>query len=270
MITWRIRGQVYQACSEWKDLTLEKFIKLSQIDVPKKLERLLSASAQLSVDGKKEKKAALIEYEAATDSITQRDLVKVFPVFYGKVIQLLTDIPAKVVDLCHGDVRTEMFDGTLRPFILSLIYSQPVTANPDNNGVEMYTPPEIEKFDLDGTWYHFPKSLKLYDDIIPMADEKMISFTEAADIDLAIRELRNDGVIRFPTFMGIYCRKEGEEYNEKVALERAELFKKVDMSIVWALFFCIDRLTATLQSYIQVFLKSRLQEMRALTQEKVA
>ena len=183
----------------------------------------------------------------------------------GKVIELLTDIPTDIIEYLHGDVRTEMFDSTLRPFVLSLIYSHPIVIK--NTEVEMYTPDEVEKFELDGEEYNFPKSLKLYGDIIPMADEKIITFAEAADIDLAIRELRSDGVIRFPLFMGIYCRKEGEEYNEKVALERSELFKKASMSTVWALFFCIDQLTVSLQNYMQKYLRSHVQKIRDQTRK---
>ena len=103
-----------------------------------------------------------------------------------------------------------------------------------------------------------------------MANEKMVTFAEAADIDLAIRELRNDGVIRFPIFMGIYCRKEGEDYKESIALERAELFKKLDMSIAWSLFFCIVQLIATSQDYIQKYLRNHIQQIREQTQKAVA
>ncbi len=260
MIGWKVRGQVYQACSEWSDITLEKFIELSAIEIPKKLERLWMASAHLDVDGKKAKQAANVEYEAANADMTKRDLIKVFPEYYGKILELLTDIPPEVINEVHGDVRTEMFDSTLRAFVLSLIYSHPIVIK--NTEVEMYTPPEIEKFKLDKEEYHFPKSIKLYGDVIPMADEKIITFAEAADIDLAIRELRSDGIIRFPLFMGIYCRKEGEVYDEKVALERAETFKKASMSVVWALFFCIEQLTVNSQNFIRKSLKSHVQKIR--------
>ena len=265
MIPWKIRGQVYQACSEWEDITLEKFIELSTIEIPAKLERLWIASTQLNVDGKKAKKAANIEYEAANNDMVERDLIKIFPEYYGKILNLLTNIPPEVINELHGDVRTEMFDSTLRAFVLSLLYSHPIVIKKAD--VEMYTPPEIDKFKLDGEEYHFPKSLKLYGDVIPMANEKMITFAEAADIDLAIRELRSDGVVRFPLFMGIYCRKEGDVYDEKIALERAETFKKASMSVVWSLFFCIEQLTVSLQSYIQKSLQSHVLKIREQIQK---
>lgn len=266
MIGWNIRGQSYQVCSEWDDITLDKFIELSKIDIPKKLERLWLASARLDVDGKKEKKEATAEYEAANSDMSERDLIKVFPEYYGKVLELLTEMPPELIELLHTDVRNEMFDSTLRPFALSLIYSHPIAIN--KGKVEMYTPEKIEKFELDGDEYHFPKSLKLYGDVIPMADEKIITFAEAADIDLAIRELRSDGVVRFPLFMGIYCRKEGEEYNEKAALAKAELFKKASMATVWALFFCIEQLIVSSQNFIRKSLKNHVQKIRDQTQKQ--
>ena len=244
-----LRGKWYQACDEWNDLTLEKFIELSQIEVPEKLERLWIASSMINTDIEKDRKAAEKEYKAANAAITEKDIVKVFPIYYGKVIQLLTEIPEEVVDLMHHATRVDMFDQLLRGFALSLVYSAPVIIM--DGEAQIYEPPEMKTFKLKGEEYQFPKSLRLYGDLIPMADEEVAPFAEAADIDLAIRELRRDGVQRFPLFMAIYCRKEGEAYEEKIALQRAELFKQASMEVVWSLFFCIVQHTRTLHNYIR-------------------
>ena len=249
MIGVTVRSTKYQACSEWEDLTLEQFIQLSKIDIPEKLERLWIASSQISTDVKKDKAEAEEEYKKATEAITEVDYLKVFPGYYGKVIELLTDIPPEVVNRMHNDIRVDMFDQLLRSFVLSLVYSAPLIMK--DGEAKLYTPPETKSFKMGEAEFFFPKSLRLYGDVIPMADEDVASFAEAADIDLAVRELRRDGVLRFPLFMGIYCRKKGEVYEEKMALERADIFQKASMSIVWALFFCIVQLTHTSQSFIQ-------------------
>lgn len=249
MIGVKIRGKKYQACNEWEDITLEKFINLSQITIPEKLEKLWIASSMLNTKVEKDKKHAEEEYDNAQKAITEKDYIKVFPEYYGEVIEQLTDIPKSIINLMHYDIRADLFDQLLRGFVLSLVYSAPLIMK-DGSAI-LYEPAPIESFEMDGETFYFPKSLRLYGDVIPMADEDVAPFAEAADIDLAIRELRRDGVMRFPLFMGIYCRKEGELYSESVALSRAEKFKKVNMSIVWALFFCTDRLTVTLQNSIQ-------------------
>lgn len=265
MLDIEIRGKIYQACSEWKDLTLAEFIELSKVKIPEKLEKLWIASAQLNTDGKKEKKAAQVNYDAATKAITQADLIKHFPEYYGKVIRLLTEIPEAIIDILHGDARTDMFDSILRGFALSLVYSAPVIIK--KGAVEIYEPEEITSFEMKGVTYLFPKSLKLYDEFIPMADEKVISFTEASDIDLAIRDLRSEGVKQFPVFMGIYCRRKGEEYSEATAIARAETFKEADMSVVWALFFYIVQLTHISQNFIQTYLLHQVEQAgKAITE----
>ena len=263
MIGIDIRGKEYQACSEWKDLTLEKFIELSEVEIPEKLERLWVASAGLNTDGKKEKKKALIEYEKAGEVLTEADIVKHFPTYYGKVMEVLTDISQWTISRTSGEDRTLFFEGHLRAFVLSLVYSAPVVMK--GGKVEIYQPPEVTSFKLAEEEYFFPKSMKLFGDFIPMSEEKVISFTEAADIDLAISELRNNGVGRLPIFMGIYCRKEGEEYDETVALKRAEMFKEVDMSMVWSLFFYTVQLTAISQDFIQTYFLHRVAETAKAT-----
>lgn len=249
MIDVKIRGTKYQACSGWEDITLEKFINISQIAIPEKLENLWIASSMLNTKIEKDKQHAQESYDNAQKAITEKDYLRVFPEYYGLVIEQLTDIPKSIIDMMHNDIRADMFDQLLRGFVLSLVYSAPLIM--ESGTAILYEPEPIESFEMDGEVFYFPKSLRLYGDVIPMADEDVAPFAEAADIDLAIRELRRDGVMRFPLFMGIYCRKEGEAYSEAVALSRAEKFKNVNMSVVWALFFCIVRLTATLQNSIQ-------------------
>lgn len=256
MIGLDIRNKKYQACSGWKDLTLEKFIELSEIKIPEKLEQLWVASAELNTDDKKALKVAQKKYEAVSAGITQGDLIKFFPAYYGRVFEVLTDIPKAIISQISPDLRTTFFDDYMRGFVLSLIYSQPVISK--NGAIELFQPEEITEFELDGKIYYFPKSLKLYDEIIPMADEEVISFAEAADIDLAIRDLRSEGIKRFPMFMGIYCREKDEKYSEADALRRAEIFKKCDMSVIWSLFFYTVQLTHTSRTSIETYLLQKV------------
>jgi len=251
VIEIEIKGKLYQVCNQWEDLTLKRFIELSEVPIPERLERLWIASANLNGQGNK--KLLEAEYEKAINEVSHEDLVKHFPAFYGKVIEVLSDIPAEIIDRIHGDLRTQLYDDHLSQFVLSLIYSAPV----DKIGgkIDVYEPEPINSFKVFGEEFFFPKSLRLYNDIIPMAEEKTITFAEAADIDIAMNGLRTEGIKRLPVFMGIYCRKEGEEYDEQAAIRRQEVFLNVTMNIVWALFFYTVKLTYVSQSFILTYLK---------------
>jgi len=242
MVTVKIDGKRYDSVDRWSDLTLGKFIELSQIELPKKLKELYYLSTKLNNQDPKELEAAKVEYDKFAESITRTDLVRHFPAYYGKVMELLTDIPASVIKNVHADLRSSFFDKYLRIFVLSMIYDFPV----DNVGdeIQLYQPPDLDKIVIDKEEYLFPKTLRIGDQDILMGKEPIVSFTEASDIDLAIQSLLEDGVKSLPLIVSIYCRKEGEEYDQDTALERQGLFLKAKMDEVWSLFFCIGVHTA--------------------------
>lgn len=262
MLDIKIGNKVYQCYSNWDDLTLGEFIELSKIPIPEKLEALWVASA--GINGKDKKAEA--EYKKASDNITESDLIKAFPFYYGQVMELLTNIPKTVILRIHSNLRVEFFDGYLKQFVLTLIYSTPVD-NYDGK-IDIYKPEDISSLKIGKEEFLFPKSMHLYNDLIPMSEEKIISFAEAADIDLSLVGLKTEGISKLPVFMGIYCRKEGEEYDEKLALSRQELFKKSKMSEVWALFFYTVQLTHISQNFIQSYLQRQVDQLTQATTKK--
>jgi len=225
MIKLTIRGKEYTAPQNWKEITLQKFIELCDIEIPEKLRQLWVASAGESDE----------DYKKADEAIGVVEIEKTFPEYYGKVIKCLTDIPEDVIDLIHGSLREQFFNKHLRHYIYSIFANLPVDLK--DGELDVYEPPKIEHFELDGVRYQLPITLSIYGDEIPMAREKAITFAEASDIEVALRDMAEGAANRIPMLIAIYCRPDGEEYDESKVMARADKFQELPMDIVWAVFF---------------------------------
>lgn len=232
MIKFDYNGNSFEGRNEWGDITLEKYIELVRIPIPEKLKAYYIAIGRLD-DSPEAAKA----YEDAFNAITHADWIKGFPTFYGQVIECLSDVP---VENIHHETRTEIYDKFFRHFVMTACYDIPV--HQVEGKIREYEGEDITTFELDGETYNFPKSLRVMGELVPMYDEPAASFCESADIELSMKGLADEGVEKFATIMAIYCRKDGEVYDESVAVARAELFLKTPMNVVWSLFFCIERL----------------------------
>lgn len=241
MIKLTIEGREYRAPADWSEITLRKFIAISSIEVPKRLASLYEASAALNDPDPQKKERNEARYESAVGALTEWDLVRRFPVYYGRVMSALADIPESFVRRIHHEPRTAFFDQYARYIILSTFYSVPVTIDPDE-GVKPYEAPPIESFELSGQKFFLPKSLRVVGEDIPLGRETAITFAEAADLDVALSRMRNGAAKNIPLFCAVYCRPEGEVYDEEGLLKRAELFEDLTMDTAWTVFFCIAAL----------------------------
>lgn len=244
MITARIEDKPYKVCTSWADVTLEKFIELSNIEIPGNLYKLWKSA------GSEDQK----EYEAVNESLTDEELIQFFPIYYGKVIKALTTIPQKVIDRMDGRLRESFFFRVFRHYIFSLINPAPLEMDEITGDVKPMEPKKITSFTLGKVKYQLPASLKVYGEDVPLAEEKTITFIEASSIELVLRDLYEGSVKRLPMFCAIYCRPEGEEYDEKKVLAREKLFHKLRMDVVWEVFFCISELYVKFASSIQAYL----------------
>jgi hypothetical protein len=240
-LTFEIEGkeEIYQAPQDWTEVTLKKFIALCNIEIPEKLRNLWVASASENDE----------EYNKASDQIKYKELEKEFPTYYGKVMKLLTNIPQSVIDLIHGPTREEFFNKHLRYFIYSSFARYPVFFK--DGKTELYDPPYKESFTLNKKVYFLPENLKVYGEEIPMGKEKAITFAEASDIEVALRDMAEGAANRLPMFVAIYCREKGEEYDEEKVMKRADDFLDLPMEEVWRVFFCIFRRLEQFQTFTQ-------------------
>lgn len=242
MLELEIEGTTYTAPDGWHEVTLGQFIRACNVEIPAKLRALWVASA-----GDDEE-----ELKQAEEAIGVQELEKDFPRYYGRLMELFTTIPTEVIDRMHGPLREQFFNVHLRYIIYSSFARYPVVIR--GGKTEMYDPPEREYFEFEGTQYMFPETLRVYGEEIPLGKEQAITFAEASDIEVALRNMAEGAANRLPMFVAVYCRPKGEVYDEEVTMERAKLFERgLTMDNVWRVFFCIYKRLGKYQNFIQEY-----------------
>lgn len=230
-------------CNEWSDLTLRQGVKLYAIAdrFPDAVKELYSCYLETQTDAIVAKRTEL------ENRITDEQRIKVLPKLYGEVMELLTDIDAAIIKQLLPDQRTAFYQKYLAKFVIGVLHF-PIDLNVQN----------ITSFELEGTRYELPTTRKfnigLQEIVEPFANTSIIEFTEAADLQLAAKQLEGGKIAVLSNICGILCRPEGEAYNENVSLQRAAYFMdKLTMDIAWEVFFCLVGVFSTLKQRSQIF-----------------
>jgi hypothetical protein len=242
MIRITINGKKYSGVYSWNDMTLSRFCDLASIPVPEGYKEFVLADGKFNEDNQ----ATIDSYVEVAMKIKESELDKEFPAYYRKVINCLTDVPEKVH--IPDDKVTDLYEYYLKPFVISIIYHTPFIHF--YGQLKNYRPDVIRSFEVDGNKFYLPEVVNILGQSIPLANESIITFTEASDMFRGMK-LGKDDMHKLALFMAIYCRKKGEEYDEKKVIERKDLFMSSPMSVVWSVFFCImkrlpDYMTITL------------------------
>lgn len=257
MITVTIGKEKYQIPDRWKELSLETYIDLVKVPMPEKLKDFIGAQIQYASAPRKNRK----KYDQVMEQLTPDDYNIEFPKYYGELIQAINKtISPEEVDRLNHLQREAIFETALKYLAYTMATGLPLDFI--GGQITEYEPDPVSVFYIDGENYHFPKSLRFTGMEVAMAEEKIVTFSEATAAIKAVQELAEHGAESLPTFMAVYCRKKGEEYSEKMVLERSEIFKKVTMDIVWSLFFYTFKLIPKYERDIQLFMK--VQEERLL------
>jgi len=230
MIVIKVNRKRYKGVYGWDDITLKLFSELAMIEMPPKYEAFILAHGNMDT----EKKESIDYFIKVASEISDKELNIAFPAYYKKVIQCLTNIPDSVLSRATSDDITDLYDKYFKHFVVSLIYHVPVERLLGRT-VE-YIPPYPRSFRIGGERFYLPLTIRIMDQDIPLANEPIISYTEASDIFRNMR-ISKDDVKRLALFMAIYCRKRREKYDEKTVLQRSEQFMATKMSIVWSVFF---------------------------------
>jgi len=232
MIQVSILDKQYNLLNTWEDITLERFQRLCAVKIPDKYSEYLKACFS-------EKEGI---YERALSELSNKDLVKTFPEYFGEVIFTLSDIPKETIDRLHRILRERLYETYLYPFVVSTVAGIPLQFEGD----KLIRSPRENKtsFKFEGDRYIFPKSLVYGSIEVPMYNETILTFSEASDIEVAISEWGSKGVDSVAQMIAVYCRKEGEQYNPEAVLERIPKFKNLPMTVVWEVFFYITELGA--------------------------
>lgn len=233
--------QQFKFVAEWKDLTIAKFDQLCQVPIPDKLKTLWLAT----ISDKEE------EWTKANDQITEENQARDFPEYYGKVMEVLTSMPPEIIEKVEWRLRTDFYNEYLHHFTISTLYDTPMVK--DDDGIKPYNPPEIDHFMFRDHRYELPKSLRVLGQDIPMADEPVVSFAEATDIEIAMGKFAESGSEKLNLIIALYCRKKDEPYDQRRTIIRAKHFNDLDMEIAWSVFFCITELTTRFVNDIRKF-----------------
>ena len=243
MIRIFIGKKRYRGVYRWDDMTLQRFCDLAAIEMPEGYEAYILADGKFSVDN-------IDQYIEAVSKITDKQIKEDFPAYYRKVIECLTNIPYKKVMLMSSEQIGDLYEYYFKPFVTSLIYHTPVIHFMGQ--IIQYEPEKFRKFRIGMNIFRVPKTVNILEQDIPLADEPIITYTEASDIFRGMK-ISKDDVKRLALFMSIYCRKRGEKYDERKALQRQRIFMGAPMSVVWSVFFYTVRRLPVSSMTIRLF-----------------
>lgn len=244
-----INGKEYKAIEKWEDMFCFQAVELQKVinkDCPEKLKNLYEAYGL-----KKDEQDKAIKKVYKT--MTNEDLIKIFPIFYGKVIKLLTNVEQKVINKIQSEDRLTFYQKYCLPFVIGIYSNFPTD----------FKPKGIKFFEFEGEKYLLPVGEKKLGIDIPMVNLSALEFTETADLQIFAKDLEGGQFERANNIISILCRPAGEKYDEKICLERAEKFKNLTMDIVWEVFFCIMKCSVILnQNMLISLLRQQLREQK--------
>ncbi len=251
MIAIKIGKKKYKGVYSWNDITLKQFCDLAAIQMPVGYEAYMIADDKFTGENIK-------EYTDAVSLLTDKQIHEDFPAYYRKVISCLSSIPANKE--LTGDQVHELYEFYFKPFVASLIFHVPVISFMGR--LRQYHPEIVRKFRVGLRRFYLPEVVRIMDQDVPLKKESIVAYTEASDIFHGMKIFKDD-VNRLAYFMAIYCRRRKEKYDERKVLMRKDLFMRVPMSTVWAVFFCITRQLPDYSTVTRLFgsLPKTLQEI---------
>jgi hypothetical protein len=230
MIKITIGNKHYSGVYSWEDITLYKFSQLSDIPMPEAYKAYILADGKYDHD----KQETVNNYLKVVTSMTDKQLKEEFPAYHRKVCKILSDVPD---DLLSDDLVERLYMLYFKPFVFTLVYHCPVIHFAGK--LIDYRPEDITSFKVKGERYYLPESVQIMDITVPLKNETISAYLDASDV---FREMElTSRVKKLALFMAIYCRKKYEVYDERLTLERQDLFMTLPMSTIWAVFFCIAR-----------------------------
>jgi hypothetical protein len=229
----QIGGLPYKVVESWSEMTIQQAVELYEIceDIPDKLNDLYRA-----LSNKEELQKAMLK-------VSEKESIKTFPAFYGKILEHLSDIPGDVINKIPWNDRTAFYNKYLEQYIIGLLY-HPID----------FQAKGIESFEYEGEEYFLPATKVVINDERLFADETAITFAESADLELNSRSMAGGKYTVAPNIISILCRPKGEVYDEAKSLERAERFKELTMDVFWEVFFCLEERLRNLRNGTLTFL----------------
>lgn len=224
MIQIKVGNKTFKGIYSWSDITIQQFAELAAIPMPDGYESFILADGKFSMED-------LNKYVEEVSKITDKQLNEDFPEYYRKVVACLTNIPIEKLDF---EKVSQLYDYYFKPFVVSILYHAPVIHFMGQ--IKPYETKQFKSFRLGLQKFYLPETVTIMDQLIPLAKEPIITYVEACGTVRSLKFTKED-IKRLAWFMGIYCRKKNERYDEQNVIERQEMFMKIPMSIVWSVFF---------------------------------
>jgi len=244
MLLAKLNGETeIEICADWSDITIEKATKLYEIanKFPQSVKEIYALILE------EQTPEVISKTQELENSITDLQKIKELPILYGELIKILTTIDKNIINQLIPQQRTDFYNRYLAKFIVGILHF-PIDFKPKN----------ITTFEIEGTTYYLPtiSKFKVGNTMIqePMSNATAIEFTEAADFELAAKQLEGGRIEVLANIIAILCRPENEVYDERVSAKRAEMFQeKITMDIAWEVFFCLLEHFSTLKKHFQIF-----------------
>jgi len=119
--------------------------------------------------------------------------------------------------------------------------------------LEEYKPQGIEKFELDGETYLFPKEF--------LKRNTFGDYIESTHLESTIKIMKHGRFDILPEQMAILCRRADEEYDDDIIPSKTEKFKELTMDTVWEFSFFLTMQSVKLTRTFQMFLGKTEEEV---------
>jgi hypothetical protein len=172
------------------------------------------------------------------------------------------DDEGNVIEAEHSDVEVLRMNRDIFIYLTGVSDSEMNQLEVDsvNSAVETvsellqeYKPQGIEKFELDGETYLFPKEF--------LRRNTFGDYIESTHLESTIKIMKNGRFDILPEQMAILCRKADEEYDDDVIPSKTEKFKELTMDIVWEFSFFLTMQSVKLTRTFQMFLGKTEEEV---------
>lgn len=217
-----IDGKEYNARVTNDVVLLEDALKIHKLKIPKKLKKYYDWFS-----GRSKKEVSFGDHDRTIH----------IPTYCKQIMKILTNIPSKVI---NGLTPEECFKAYTECFD-SIIFTTLYEGFGSDVG-------KLESFTLNKVEYWLPLSKDVMGKERPMYKEAFIVWAEQDDILKAMAEISNGHLEVAKHIISIMARpidpktKEVEEYDEAKSLDRADIFLKTPMNVLWEVFFCTVRL----------------------------
>ena len=205
---------------EWSEITLEKYAVF--IDAVNELQKKLK--------------------EDDNEDIGFYQIVLEYREHFNKLFQTFTGIEPSIIDRIKAD-----------NIYTTYMYIMNFLKEPDYN--------KIDSFTFKRKKYYLPKSkVDYFGNEIEMAEASFGEVVEAMQVQEMDKSFQENNFKVLPYQIAMLCRRKGEDYNDQIIKERAEVFKELPMDVVWQVaFFLIKQKQKSLKHLLQ-----SLEEARAV------